>query len=152
MIIAATGHRPQDYIEAEGVIVLKARVKMQDKATKLICGMAAGFDLLAGLAAMELEIPIIAVRPWSTHGVPKEWRERYAAVLGYADEVWVTVMADAYPGPQAYQLRNEQMVDAADAVMAYWNPEKTHGGTYNCIQYALAQEVPAANIWFDPPF
>lgn len=151
LVVAATGHRPKDIDEPWDIVELKARVKLQPKASRLICGMAEGFDLLAAKAAMSINLPITVARPWNTHTVGKDWIELYTTVMGYADTIHVVVPVDTYHVSHFFK-RNEWMVDHADAVMAYWNPEKQSGGTYGCIQYALKKQVPVANTWNDPPF
>lgn len=152
MIIAATGHRPKDITENFDTVVLKARVKMQDKATRLICGMAEGFDLLAAKAAMELNIPITVARPWNTHTVGGDWISLYNKVLEYADMIHVVTNSNTYHVSYLHK-RNHWMVDHCDAVMAYWNG-KENGGTYECLKYAQKHDpLPLiANIYDDPPF
>lgn len=151
MIIAATGHRPNEIKEPLDEVQIKARVKLQyAKATRLICGMAEGFDLLAARAAMELGIPITAARPWATHTVSKIWIEDYVNVIKYADKVHVVVDTEHYHVSH-FHKRNEWMVDHADAVMAYWNGREK-GGTYACRAYAKKVGKPVANIINNPPF
>lgn len=151
MIVAATGHRPKDIVEPFGVVELKARVKLQKRASRLICGMASGFDLLAANAAMELGLPITAVRPWTHHNAGVDWQENYDRVLAYADKVVVVTEAENYPGHWCMHKRNEWMVDHADVVMAYWNGKEA-GGTFACRKYAKKVGKPVANIFYDPPF
>ena len=151
MIVAATGHRPNDIKESHQEVQTKARNKLRKaNATRLICGMAEGFDLIAARAAMELGIPITAARPWHTHKVGELWKEDYKAVLEYADKVHVVVDSETYHVSYLHK-RNEWMVDNADAVMAYWNGKES-GGTYACRQYAKKVKKPVANIIKDPPF
>lgn len=151
MIVAATGHRPNDIKEPHDEVQTKARVKLQYAGAKrLICGMAEGFDLIAARAAMELEIPITAARPWNTHKVGPLWKDDYEKVLEYADVVHVVVPTDVYHVSYLHK-RNEWMVDNADAVMAYWNGKQA-GGTFACRQYAKKVGKPVANIINDPPF
>lgn len=152
MIVAATGHRPKDIDEPFGVVQIKARVKLQYAgATRLICGMADGFDLLAAQAAMELGILITAARPWTNHKVPKDWQEIYEQVLAYADKIVVVTEAETYPGNWVMHKRNEWMVDNCDVVMAYYNGKES-GGTFACRNYAKKVGKPVANIINDPPF
>lgn len=151
MIVAATGHRPNDIKESHQEVETKVRNKLRAaKATRLICGMAEGFDLIAARAAMDLGIPITAARPWNTHKVGELWKEDYAKVLEYADVVHVVVERDTYHVSYLHK-RNEWMVDNADAVMAYWNGKEA-GGTFACRKYAKKVGKPVANIIKDPPF
>lgn len=151
MIIAATGHRPNDIKEPQDEVQIKARVKLQySGATRLICGMAEGFDLIAARAAIELGLPITVARPWNTHTVGKLWIEDYVNVMKYADKIHVVVDSDTYHVSYLHK-RNEWMVDNADAVMAYWNGKQS-GGTFACRQYAKKVGKPVANIIRNPPF
>jgi uncharacterized phage-like protein YoqJ len=115
--------------------------------------MAAGFDLWAAdEIERELGIPLIAAVPWKGHTARKEDEELYADILTRAQEIVYVNDSEQYPGPWVYQDRNEYMVDRADLVMAYLNPHKNKGGTYNCVTYAKKVGKPVANVWYDPPF
>lgn len=154
MKVAGTGHRPDD-IQSYGHAYNVAEIKLKSKPVDVfICGMAAGFDLIAAEAAMKLGIAVTAAIPWGGHkkSLPADWQARWQEVFDYASEVHFCSEDLNFPGKYIYFVRNEWMVDNADVVMAYWNPEKTSGGTYGCIQYALKKKVPVANTWNDPPF
>lgn len=154
LIIAGTGHRPED-AEDEGIVRIKASTKLRytDKTIgACITGMAAGFDLWYADEADKLGIDLIAAVPWKGHRPRQNDEELYAHILSVAKEVVYVSDSDDYPGPHIYQKRNEYMVDRADLIMAYWNPNKEFGGTYNCYKYAKKVEKPIANIWWDPPF
>jgi len=156
MIVAGTGHRPED-AEDESVVRTKARVKLQypgktgKKVETFICGMAAGFDLWAADEARKLGLKVIAARPWTTHTARKEDEELYQTIMDYASKIVVVTEADEYPGPWVYHKRNEWMVDNAEAVMAYWSGVEK-GGTFACVNYAKKVKKPIANIYNDPPF
>jgi uncharacterized phage-like protein YoqJ len=157
VIVAATGHRPKDITEDHGVVLLKARVKMEyRKADRLICGMAAGFDLLAAKAAMQLNIPVTAAIPWDGHrdSIDKDWRERWDKVFEYADVkhyVNDKVPEARWEYAKFLHNRNHWMVDNATHIMAYWTGKES-GGTYECIKYAKSKGKLIANIYHDPPF
>lgn len=157
MIVAGTGHRPED-CEPESWVRTKARVKLQyptkqnQQVTTFITGMAAGFDLWAADEARKLGIEVIAAVPWKTHkaSIPKEFHELYDEILEYATKVHYLSDSTTFPGKYIYHKRNEWMVDNADAVMAYWNGKES-GGTYACVKYADGKK-PIANTYYDPPF
>lgn len=154
MIIAGTGHRPED-AEDEAAVRIKAATKLRytDKTIdSCITGMAAGFDLWYADEAHRLGIDLIAAVPWKGHTPRKADEELYAHILSVAKEVVYVSDSQDYPGPWIYDKRNQWMVDHADAIMAYWNPHKEFGGTYNCYLYAKEVGKPIANIWYDPPF
>ena len=152
MIVCGTGHRPEDS-EDEGIVRLKARVKLQNTpAVKtFITGMASGFDLWAGDEARLRGLGIICAVPWRTHKPRVDDQELYDVLLDAAEKVVYVTDVSEYPGPWVYQKRNEWMVDNSDAVMAYWSGKET-GGTWNCIKYARKKNAKIANIYHDPPF
>ena len=152
LIVAGTGHRPEQ-CEKEYVVRSKARTKLRySKAETFICGMAAGFDLWAADEALDLGIKVIAARPWAGHSARVEDKELYEKVLRHAAQVEYIDNSKDYPGPGVYHARNQWMVDNATHVMAYLNPEATSGGTFQCVKYAKKKGKPVANIWADPPF
>jgi uncharacterized phage-like protein YoqJ len=152
LIVAGTGHRPED-CEAETIVRTKARVKLQytKDVSTFITGMAAGFDLWAADEAIKLGIDVIAARPWAGHEPRVQDKELYDWVLHRAKQVVVVTDVEEYPGPQVYHTRNKWMVDHADVVMCYWNGKES-GGTYACRKYAKSKDKRVANIWHDPPF
>ena len=42
--------------------------------------------------------------------------------------------------------RDKFMVNHADAVLALWSGQK-HGGTHQCVQYAVKMNKPVHNVW-----
>jgi uncharacterized phage-like protein YoqJ len=151
MIVAFTGHRPEDCL-SEGHARIVTNVKLRSKPIKtVITGMAAGYDLWAADEALTLGLDIICAVPWLGHEPRAVDKELYQKILDAAKDVVYVTNVEDYPGPWVYHKRNEWMVDHADVVMAYWNEEKTSGGTFACVQYA-ADKKPVANVWNDPPF
>lgn len=152
MIVAGTGHRPED-CEDESIVRTKARVKLQytPGVATFICGMAAGFDLWAGDEARLLGLEIWCARPWAGHGPRNGDEELYERVIAAASRVVDVDKSKVYVGPKQYHDRNHWMVDNADAVMAYWNG-KERGGTFECRKYAKSIDKPVSNIYYDPPF
>lgn len=47
--------------------------------------------------------------------------------------------------PVKMQKRNEYMIDSSDYIIAVWDGSKK-GGTYNCIRYAMNQDVEIVRI------
>lgn len=151
MIVAVTGHRPQD-CEAETIVRQKFRTALRySGADVVISGMAAGVDLWAGDEADGLGIPIWCAKPWAGHTARKEDEELYRKLIARAEKVVNVTPFDDYPGPWVYHKRNEWMVDNATHVLAYWNGKES-GGTYACRQYAKKVEKPIRNIYTAAPF
>jgi hypothetical protein len=151
MIIAGTGHRPED-AEDEAIVRQKARTALQySGASVFICGMAAGFDLWAGDEARQLGIEIWAAKPWTGHTWRKRDAEQYALLIASASRVVNVVEQEKYPGVWVYHNRDKWMVDNATHILAYLNPAAKSGGTYGTVQYARGKK-PIRNIYEAPPF
>ena len=149
MILTVTGHRPAKlggYGQAnwEMLINFAKRALVQLNPTRVITGMALGWDQAVAQACVELGVPFEAHIPCL--GQDKRWpyesQRRYAAILSSADQV--VSYADEYT-PACLQLRNIGMVDAADKVLALW--DGSPGGTANCVGYARKTGKPLTQAW-----
>lgn len=89
-------------------------------ATELISGGAPGVDTIAVQAALTMDIPI---RVFSPHY-----------------EIY---------GNMAPLVRNRQIVDAADLVLAFWDGN-SHGTAYT-LKYCIERQKPFRIYLFDPP-
>lgn len=150
MIYAGTGHRPNKLGGySQGVtnkLIQLAKTSLtEDKVTKVISGMALGWDMALAEAAIELDIPFIAAVPFFGQEKmwPKESQERYHRILEKAEDI--IYVCDKGYAPWKMQIRNEWMVNNCDTVLALWDGSK--GGTGNCIQYANKTNKPIQNIW-----
>lgn len=155
MIVAGTGHRPEDS-EDEDIVRTKARVALQYSNAKVfITGMAAGFDLWAGDEARLLGMELWCAKPWATHEPRKGDENLYETLIDYADKIITVTNVDKYPGPWVYPVRNKWMVDNCTHLLAYWSG-KEKGGTYDCVKYAKSlgeEDRPLIkNIFNAPPF
>ena len=152
MIVAVTGHRPQD-CEPEEIVRQKLRTAFRyNRVSCVIVGMAAGVDLWAGDEALGLGIPIWCAKPWAGHSPRKEDEDLYRKLIANAEKVVNVTEFDEYPGPWCYHKRNEWMVDNATHVLAYWNGKES-GGTYACRNYAKNKaKKPVKNIYHAAPF
>lgn len=146
---AATGHRPDklggySHIPRLALTKLARSFLLSNRPSRVISGMALGWDQAWMAAALDLGIPAIAALPFvgQENRWPEHTRATYHAMLEQAAEVWV--IGDGY-SPQAMQKRNEWMVDNADQVIALWDGS-TSGGTFNCIEYAKNRK-PIWNLW-----
>lgn len=100
---------------------------------KVHIGMAEGVDLTAGLAALEMQVPIIAAVPFEDHMAPAGWEDIYTKIIDNAYDV-VHVNRN-YLGPDTFHSRNRYMVNNSDVVLA-WHDGTPKGGTYQTMVYA----------------
>lgn len=142
MLCALTGHRelPPDF-DGEA---LAERLKMlvAGGCDGFLCGMAAGFDLLALgiLADIKRERPIYleACIPYRGHEARFHQKEReiYRRLLPCCDRQ--TVLFDGYRNG-CFLARDRYMVDCADIVLAYL--VRQCGGTAYTVNYAIRKGV-----------
>lgn len=148
-IVFGTGHRPED-LEIDysnlNMFIEDALEHHNPAVTVAVCGMAAGFDLAFGMAALNLDIDVWSVRPWAGHRPRKGEERRYDWIELNASKRIVTNDSLSYPGPWVYDVRNRWMVDHSEAGISFWNGKK-NGGTYNCVEYAKSVECPVTNIY-----
>lgn len=150
MVIAGTGHRPHKlggYSEQvfNRLVDLAKAVIRETGATKVISGMALGWDQALAQAAVELGVPFVAAVPFK--GQERKWPEasqvRYWELLDRAERV-VIVSTGGF-SREAMETRNEWMVDHADLLVALWDSGPS--GTGNCIAYAQRIGKPVQNHW-----
>lgn len=154
MIICGTGHRPdklggysEQAMKRVTQVALNYLSDLEVMPTRIITGMALGWDTALAEAARDMLIPYVAAIPFKEQPYrwPTESQRRYTSLLQDADEV--VYVCD--PGYAAWKMqqRNKWMVDHADQVVALWNG--TTGGTANCVGYAFQQDKPIWNVWDD---
>lgn len=148
MILAATGHRPHKMGNPRrGDLLAFAIIKIFHlKPNTVICGLANGWDLACGEAALKFGIPLWTVSPFAGHA--DRWhihdRLRRDFLIDHADE-HKELYADYQPA--AYRWRNIWMVNNCQEVLALFNG--TEGGTKNCMDYAKSQQRKIHNVWAD---
>lgn len=149
MNLAGTGHRPEKLggytaAVAERLFDLARAVLVREAPTKVISGMALGWDTALALAALDLGIPLLAAVPFA--GQERKWpvpsQEIYRAIIARAE---VVVVCEGGYAPWKLQKRNEWMVDNADALIALW--DGSSGGTANCVAYAAPRGIRMVNVW-----
>lgn len=168
LLIAITGHRPGD-LRRDGERIDLApvlhellaravrRAQASNRRVRFITGGALGVDQAVAAMAREMrqtgphggvaiEYSVELPFPLSvmTHRWSEEQRDHLTQLLNAADYA-PAPLAEAFEW-SAYQRRNEQMIDAAEIVIAFWNGKKK-GGTYNAIRYACraTQQKPVYN-------
>lgn len=150
MIVAATGHRPAK-LGGYGPDAARRRLVLARswlevvRPTRVVSGMALGWDQDWAQAAVDLGIPFVAAVPFI--GQERAWPElsqrTFAVLLARAAEV-VIVSPGGY-SPGAMHARNHWMVDRCDLLAALW--DGSSGGTADCVGYAERVGRPMVNLW-----
>lgn len=149
-VIAGTGHRPEklgghsDRVHGRLVDLARAAL-LHYRPSKVISGMALGWDTALAEAALELGIPLVAAVPFAGQELrwPATSQKRYRDILGRAEEVVIVS-----PGSYAVwkmQTRNEWMVDHCDKLLTLW--DGSEGGTGNCVAYARRVQREMGHLW-----
>lgn len=148
MIVSGTGHRPDKlggYSKEVGLKLKQLAIENLEGVTKVVSGMALGWDTALALAALELKIPLVAAVPFL--GQERMWPQAsklvYKNILEQANEI-IYVCEGGY-APWKMQVRNEWMVNHCEAVLALW--DGSEGGTGNCIKYAKKVDKHIINLW-----
>jgi uncharacterized phage-like protein YoqJ len=154
-----TGHRP-DKLAVCGLVaysdsqfqtlVATAQYALLERgSTRVISGMALGWDLALAVSALELGLLLTCAVPFE--GQEKTWHKLphmvalYHDIISKADRVVVI----SPPGftHEKMQTRNVWMVDHSDGILALHNGDR-FGGTFNCLRYnARADRKPVHNYW-----
>lgn len=158
-IAAITGHRPNklfgyDLMDDRYTRIRAAirKILLQEDAGELWTGMALGTDMLAALAAIDMQddgidIKLNAAIPFKGHKDPRwpsKTQDLYDAIL-YRSARRDLVTEGGF-SKWALELRNRYMADRADFLIAVYTGAP--GGTANCIKYARKIGLP---IWFIDP-
>ena len=141
-----TGHRPEKLNQTEQEVKEWLSVQIDsaisDGYTTFITGMAMGVDLWAAEIIISKKathpIHLIAATPYPSFPFrwSDEWKEKYNKVWEAAD---FRVEVKKEYSKDAFQKRDEWMVDHSSLVIAYYNGEK--GGTQNTIKYAEINNI-----------
>ncbi len=154
-----TGYRPdkfefdfnpdtKEYRDFENKLI-KAIFSVSDEGyTDFYCGMALGFDIVAGeivslLKKAKSNIRLIAVVPFEAQAKAwsGEWQSRYNALLKKADRI-VYMSKNYYK--DCYHKRNRYMVDNSDTVITFFDGKS--GGTAATLRYAKVKDRRIINI------
>ena len=116
--------------------------------TDFYCGMALGFDIVAGeivslIKKARENIRLIAVVPFEKQerAWSSEWQSRYHALLSNADRI-VYISRNYYK--DCYHKRNRYMVDNSDTVITFFDGKS--GGTAATLRYAKGKDKRIINI------
>lgn len=150
-IWAATGHRPNrlgGYSERQRLRLVRFAEAILERIMpeKIYTGMALGWDQAVAAAALNLDIPFVAVIPFRGQETkwPVESKNRFHVLCEEASEV--KVLRERYH-PKAFFERNEYMVHEAESILVLLDPDVGEGGTRHCYEFARRQEKRAINVW-----
>lgn len=149
MIFAVTGHQPHllgGYgMEAQEALTSWACGWIRlHRPTKVITGMAPGWDLAMARAASRCGTRFIAALAFPEQGQdwPDPAREELDTLLGAAEYVHVQ-SNDKHKG--CWTNRDRWVLDQAEAVVALWSG--IDGGTARAVKAAAGMGLPIINLW-----
>ncbi|WP_193200689.1 SLOG family protein [Nostoc sp. MG11] len=115
--------------------------------------MALGFDQALAVAAIGLEIPLIAAIPFK--GQDSKWQQsdrlRYEDILFQTKQIVYVDKTTKYStehvgcSGEKMQKRNGYMIDNCTEVLALFDGSAS--GTANCVKYAESLGKPLLNVW-----
>jgi uncharacterized phage-like protein YoqJ len=160
MIFAGSGHRtykvgnfhPLLWPDVEHKLYRLATAYLDlmclKRPTKLISGMATGWDTAWALAALDLDIPVIAAVAFE--GVEKKWSTRqqkiFHDVCARSTVIYISEPAkNRQDAGKKFQIRNEWMVDRCDRLVTLW--DGSNSGTANCVKYANTKGIQVDHLW-----
>lgn len=116
--------------------------------TSFLCGMAEGFDLLAGDAVLSLRrefprIRLTAVVPFAGQatGFSADVREAYERVMAGADEIFTVC---PHYSTDCFHRRNDYMVGHSSVLVCCYNGSA--GGTQYTVKRALKNGLRVINL------
>ena len=114
---------------------------------EIITGMAQGFDMAMGVAAIKLNIKTIAAIPFRGQELkwPVFWQDVYNRILSKVNSIKVVSRGNF--SSKKYLVRNEWMIDNSDRVLAFYNNMDVNSGTGHCIRYAESKDRDIDNWW-----
>jgi hypothetical protein len=153
MLVSATGHRPHllgGYTSSVYAKLYKLvhRSLVAMEPTRVLVGMAQGWDQAVAQAAVDLGVPFKAIIPGFANGMTQDntWplpaQRRYLELLARAADVeWRT-----WPGAKReFYDRDMQLVLQGEWMLALWNGQRS--GTGTTIAIAVERNRPIWNVW-----
>jgi len=158
LVIGVTGHRPSKLAKqncySDETLKKLTRLAYQNlkklQPNKVITGMALGWDTGVAIAALLLNIPVVAAVPFD--GQESRWppdaQRRYRRLLEKIENSGgeVVIVSEGQYSPKKMLLRDEYIVGNSNILIALWNGKKS-GGTYHTVSYARQQNVETVNLW-----
>ncbi|MGB3204763.1 MAG: SLOG family protein [Crinalium sp.] len=159
-ILGVTGHRPKKLkvTNAYSDEVLKALMRVALKHLRelepcqVITGMALAWDTASAIAALHLEIPVVAAIPFE--GQELSWPEpsqvRYHKILNKIarNRGEINIVSEGGYSAAKMLRRDEYIVDCSDIILALWDGNCS-GGTAHTVKYAKSKKRSIINAWSD---
>jgi hypothetical protein len=153
MILGVTGHRPEKLggygFEAFAELIWVAAKEIRAlQPSRLISGMALGWDLACVYAAYPLGIPITGVIPFDGHHMRwgKDQVGLYNDARGMCELIVSLGVKPRGSVVGALMGRNRRVVDMSDFMLACWDGQPD-GGTAQCLRYADLKNKPYLNTY-----
>lgn len=145
VVVGVTGHRSLKPFSGRQVYdVVRDQLTIL-KPSRVITGLAIGFDTVVGIACVDLQIPFTAAVPFDDQ--PNLWssaqKKVYYNLLQKADVVWKPTTG---VGNQRYFIRNNYIVDNATTVMGFVVPGRSGGSEYTW-EYAATKQKTRVNVY-----
>jgi len=149
MIYAVTGHQPHLLggfgDEAQEALTAFARGWVdRTRPSKIISGMAPGWDLAMARASIRCGVRLVAALAFPEQGQdwPEPAREELDRLLSWAEHVHCH-SNERHKG--CWTLRDRWVLEQAEGVVALWSG--ADGGTGRAVAAANAMGLPVVNLW-----
>ncbi len=153
-----TGHRPEKLKSTKVSIgdIIKAlqyhiEKQIESGTTVFYTGMARGTDLWTAEIVLQKKkentaIQLVSVIPFpkQADGWLAEEKKQYQRILEQSDGV--VIICPSYQ-KNAYQRRNQYLVDHANSLIAVYNPQYPYSGTAQTIR--MAEKAELRIIWIE---
>jgi len=157
-ILGVTGHRPSKLATKDcySDAVLKQLTRLAHRhlsrmqPNKVITGMALAWDTGVAIAALMLEIPVVAAVPFE--GQEGKWppqaQRRYRNLLAKIEREGGDVVVVSPGGYSAKKMlvRDQYIVDNCHSLLALWDGQES-GGTYHTVSLARNKKIEVVNLW-----
>lgn len=140
IVAAGTGHRPHKEPGGSNTMLFMNQVGIicnwikANKPSRILSGMALGFDQALALSAIFCEVKFSAIIPFD--GYEQLWDESSQAffnnLLNAADQV--LILSDGCYSKEKMYYRNRYLVDKSTHILTWYN--NLPGGTRYTINYA----------------
>lgn len=144
MIVGVTGHRGVEQEPGELDRFARLFVALSG-ATKIISGMALGWDMAVAKAALDLDVPLIAAVPFPQQAErwPMGEQAQWLRCLNAAEKI--NIGGPGYDD-RLYLDRNKWIVDHSTRLGALYDGRE-RGGTRHCVLYAQSEGVMVDPLW-----